>query len=84
MDSEEEKKIYESLSRNRSKSKSAGRITDDFQKITKKQSKHEKSYKVGNYLIKNTLGCGTFGKVKLGIYLPTKEKVAVKIWKNQK
>ena len=37
-------------------------------------------YKIGNYLIKKTLGKGTFGKVKLGIYLPTKEKVAIKIF----
>ena len=36
-------------------------------------------YKIGNYQIKQTLGEGTFGKVKLGIYLPTNEKVAVKI-----
>ena len=40
-------------------------------------SKHE--YKIGNYLVKYTLGQGTFGKVKLGIYLPTQEKVAIKI-----
>ena len=39
----------------------------------------EKEYKIGNYLIKKTLGQGTFGKVKLGIYLPNKEKVAIKI-----
>ena len=36
-------------------------------------------YKIGNYLIQQTLGQGTFGKVKLGIYLPTQEKVAIKI-----
>ena len=40
-------------------------------------SKHE--YKIGNYLVKYTLGQGTFGKVKLGIYLPNQEKVAIKI-----
>ena len=39
----------------------------------------EEEYIIGNYLIKNTIGQGTFGKVKLGIYIPTKEKVAVKI-----
>ena len=39
----------------------------------------EGEYKIGNYLIKTTLGQGTFGKVKLGIYLPNKEKVAIKI-----
>ena len=38
-----------------------------------------KEYKIGNYMIKFTLGQGTFGKVKLGIYLPNNEKVAIKI-----
>ena len=36
-------------------------------------------YKIGNYQVKQTLGEGTFGKVKLGIYIPTNEKVAIKI-----
>ena len=45
----------------------------------KKKKKEEKEYKIGNYLIKKTLGQGTFGKVKLAIYLPNKEKVAIKI-----
>ena len=45
--------------------------------ILKKEEETE--YTIGNYLIKKTLGQGTFGKVKLGIYLPNKEKVAVKI-----
>ena len=44
-----------------------------------KHPKPEKEYKIGNYLIKKTLGQGTFGKVKLGIYLPNQEKVAIKI-----
>ena len=39
----------------------------------------EKDIKIGNYLIKKTLGKGTFGKVKLGIYLPKNKKVAIKI-----
>ena len=39
----------------------------------------EKEFKIGNYLIKKTLGKGTFGKVKLGIYLPNNQKVAIKI-----
>ena len=45
----------------------------------KEIKKKEKEYKIGNYLIKKTLGQGTFGKVKLGIYLPSGEKVAIKI-----
>ena len=44
----------------------------------------EKDFKIGNYLIKKTLGRGTFGKVKLGVYLPTKEKVAIKILEKNK
>ena len=38
-----------------------------------------KEYKIGNYMIKHTLGQGTFGKVKLGVYSPNNEKVAIKI-----
>ena len=44
-----------------------------------KKKNVEKEYQIGNYLIKRTLGQGTFGKVKLGIHLPNKEKVAIKI-----
>ena len=69
---------------NEMKSKSAERITDRINNNNNKRPKHDKSYRVGNYLIKNTLGCGTFGKVKLGIYLPTQEKVAVKILEKSK
>ena len=43
----------------------------------KRQSSFE--YKIGNYLIKKTLGEGTFGKVKLGTYLINNEKCAIKI-----
>ena len=35
--------------------------------------------RIGNYELRKTLGKGTFGKVKVGIHLPTGEKVAVKI-----
>ena len=39
---------------------------------------------LGNYILQKTIGEGTFGKVKLGIHIPTNEKVAVKILdKNQ-
>ncbi|KAF4043697.1 Protein kinase domain [Phytophthora infestans] len=34
---------------------------------------------VGEYVLGETIGKGTFGKVKLGLHLPTGEKVAVKI-----
>ena len=43
-----------------------------------------KEYTIGDYLIKKTLGQGTFGKVKLGIYLPNNEKVAIKILDKKK
>ena len=48
------------------------------------QKEEETEYTIGNYLIKRTLGQGTFGKVKLGIYLPNKEKVAVKILEKER
>ena len=44
----------------------------------------ENEYKIGHYIIKKTLGQGTFGKVKLGIYLPNNEKVAIKILEKSK
>lgn len=34
---------------------------------------------VGEYVLGETIGKGTFGKVKIGLHLPTGEKVAVKI-----
>ena len=46
---------------------------------SKNDQNKEKDIKIGNYLIKKTLGKGTFGKVKLGIYLPKNRKVAIKI-----
>ena len=39
---------------------------------------------INNYIIKQTIGKGTFGKVKLGIYVPTNEKVAIKILEKSK
>ena len=44
-----------------------------------KLKNNKEYYQIGGYLIKNNLGEGTFGKVKLGIYLQTGEKFAVKI-----
>ena len=87
MNSEDEQRLKEktdSPSRIRSKSKSATKLTDESKKSKNSYLKRERSYKVGNYLIKNTLGSGTFGKVKLGIYIPTNEKVAVKILEKSK
>lgn len=44
-------------------------------------SKHHKStlseadFVIGNYRVEKTIGQGTYGKVRLGIHLETKEKV---------
>ena len=43
------------------------------------QKNSEQFFRIGNYIIEGTVGCGTFGKVKLGIHLPDKERVAIKI-----
>ncbi|VDK62846.1 unnamed protein product, partial [Cylicostephanus goldi] len=40
--------------------------------------------KIGHYILKDTLGVGTFGKVKVGIHEATGYKVAVKILNRQK
>ena len=44
----------------------------------------ENEIRIGNYIITKTLGKGTFGKVKLGIYLPRNKKVAIKIIEKRK
>ena len=49
-----------------------------------KKKLYNNEYKIGGYLIKNNLGEGTFGKVKLGIYLKSGEKVAIKIISKKK
>jgi len=41
-------------------------------------SQREKVKKIGNYIVGNTLGVGTFGKVKLGTSRDSGEKVAIK------
>ena len=41
-------------------------------------------FRIGNYTIKNTIGEGTFGKVKLGIHKQTGEQVAVKVLEKSK
>jgi serine/threonine protein kinase len=38
-----------------------------------------KCKRIGNYILSNTIGTGTFSKVKLGIHIPTQQKVAIKI-----
>lgn len=43
---------------------------------------HER--KVGQYILGKTIGEGTFGKVKIGMHILTKAKVAVKILEKSK
>ena len=50
----------------------------------KKKEKISKKQIIGNYQIEKTIGEGTFGKVKLGIHIPTEEKVAIKILEKDK
>ena len=38
-------------------------------------SNNTSNNRIGNYILKNTIGSGTFGKVKLGIHKSTGEKV---------
>ena len=58
------------------------------EKLNKKENDYSKNneneLRIGNYLIKKTLGKGTFGKVKLGIYLPKNKIVAIKIIEKRK
>ena len=44
----------------------------------------DKNKKIGDYLLLSTIGRGTFSKVKLGLHLPTKQKVAIKILNKEK
>ena len=54
-------------------------LIEDEKSSHEKDSDSNREYKIGNYMVKYTLGQGTFGKVKLGIYIPNNEKVAIKI-----
>ncbi|XP_075229943.1 AMP-activated protein kinase alpha subunit [Lycorma delicatula] len=48
------------------------------------QSTQQPIVKIGHYILGQTLGVGTFGKVKIGEHQLTKHKVAVKILNRQK
>ncbi|KAM9480579.1 5'-AMP-activated protein kinase catalytic subunit alpha-2 isoform 1-T1 [Salvelinus alpinus] len=53
--------------------------------MAERQQKHEGCrVKIGHYLLGDTLGVGTFGKVKIGEHQLTGHKVAVKILNRQK
>ncbi|KAF1746762.1 hypothetical protein GCK72_023219 [Caenorhabditis remanei] len=51
---------------------------------SKAQPELKAQIKIGHYILKETLGVGTFGKVKVGIHEGTQYKVAVKILNRQK
>lgn len=46
--------------------------------------KNEEKNTIDDYIILETIGEGTFGKVKLGIHKPTKQEVAIKILEKKK
>ncbi|XP_014274106.1 5'-AMP-activated protein kinase catalytic subunit alpha-2 isoform X1 [Halyomorpha halys] len=50
----------------------------------KNQASPQPIVKIGHYILGQTLGVGTFGKVKIGEHQLTKHKVAVKILNRQK
>ncbi|XP_034386208.1 5'-AMP-activated protein kinase catalytic subunit alpha-2 isoform X3 [Cyclopterus lumpus] len=50
----------------------------------REQPKHEGRVKIGHYILGDTLGVGTFGKVKIGEHQLTGHKVAVKILNRQR
>ncbi|XP_070605076.1 5'-AMP-activated protein kinase catalytic subunit alpha-2 [Erythrolamprus reginae] len=50
----------------------------------KQPPKHDGRVKIGHYVLGDTLGVGTFGKVKIGEHQLTGHKVAVKILNRQK
>ena len=85
---EKRKEALSLYSINQKKEELLDPLTNEIKKKSKTQEKNDEKnkinkeevgYKIGKYLIKKTIGRGSFGKVKLGIYLPNKEKVAIKI-----
>jgi len=56
----------------------------DNKKNILRVSKEKPEKKIGDYIIKHTIGKGTFGKVKIGQHIPTSENVAIKILEKNK
>nr|XP_027196161.1 5'-AMP-activated protein kinase catalytic subunit alpha-2-like [Dermatophagoides pteronyssinus] len=52
--------------------------------INNPQQQHSQSIKIGHYILGETLGIGSFGKVKIATHQITDHKVAVKILNRQK
>lgn len=59
-------------------------MDDPTQKINKICKNDKMENKIGDYIIKHTIGKGTFGKVKIGEHIPTKENIAIKILEKNK
>ena len=59
-------------------------MSENKEKELEKKGKKIKNQIIGNYRIEKTIGEGTFGKVKLGIHIPTEEQVAIKILEKDK
>lgn len=59
-----------------------GKSVEDVNKSTRKSGYF--SYKIKDYRIGQTLGIGSFGKVKLAVHEPTGRKVAIKIMNKAK
>lgn len=67
------------VTNNNNRPASIGRIRSNVKGSAQNQNMSQMRKRVGQYLIGDTVGEGTFGKVKLAIHIPTGEKVAVKI-----
>jgi len=59
-------------------------MDQDLAKNKRPNSGDKSDKKIGDYIIKHTIGKGTFGKVKLGQHIPTGENVAIKILEKDK
>lgn len=47
--------------------------------LSKSEKEAKAQIKIGHYVLKETLGVGTFGKVKVGIHEATGYRVAIKV-----
>ena len=65
------------IANNENNQSNKGRNTSSEIKLNKENNKEEEKeeYILGNYILRKTIGEGTFGKVKLGIHKLTGEKV---------
>ena len=52
--------------------------------IIKKTTMSDDYCEINNYILKENIGEGNFGKVKLGVYKPTGEEFAIKIMNKKK